>query len=53
MDAVLGYVMQEMPLTRRVLNEFRSSREINDLFEKGVARRAVALAATSASSAVR
>jgi hypothetical protein len=42
MDAVLGYVMQEMPMTRRVLNEFRNSGEVRDLFQKGVARRALA-----------
>jgi hypothetical protein len=49
MDAVLGYVMQEMPLTRRVLNEFRNSGEVRDLFQKGVARRALAMAETAAS----
>jgi hypothetical protein len=48
MDAVLGYVMQEMPLTRRVLNEFRSSREVRDLFQQGVTRRAIAMAETGA-----
>jgi hypothetical protein len=53
MDAVLGYVMQEMPLTRRVLNEFRNSGEVRDLFQKGVARRALAMAETAASSAAR
>jgi hypothetical protein len=53
MDAVLGYVMQEMPLTRRVLNEFRNSGEIRDLFQKGVARRALALAEIAASVSTR
>jgi hypothetical protein len=50
MDAVLGYVMQEMPLTRRVLNEYRNSREVQDLFEKGVAQRALALAESAATA---
>lgn len=46
MDAVLGYVMQEMPLTRRVLNEFRSNPQVEELFKQGVARRALAMAET-------
>jgi hypothetical protein len=53
MDAVLGYVMQEMPLTRRVLNDFRNSREVKDLFQKGVARRATAMATAAADVAAR
>ncbi|MSR35616.1 MAG: hypothetical protein EXR95_03080 [Gemmatimonadetes bacterium] len=48
MDVVLGYVMQEMPLTRRVLNEFRGSREVRDLFQQGVTQRAMAMAETGA-----
>lgn len=48
MDAVLAYVMQEMPLTRRVLNDFRASGEVRDLFQQGVTRRAMAMAETGA-----
>jgi hypothetical protein len=49
MDTVLGYVMQEMPLTRRVLNDFQRSSEVEKLFEQGVTRRALAMAETGAS----
>lgn len=36
MDAALGYVMQELPLNRRVLSAFRADRKVERLFEEGV-----------------
>lgn len=36
MAAMLGYVIQELPLGRRVLGDFRTSAEIAELFERGV-----------------
>jgi hypothetical protein len=39
MAAVLGYVLQEMPSSRRILAEYRSSNRLRDLFERGVQRR--------------
>jgi hypothetical protein len=40
MDAVLGYVMEEFPLSRRILAEFRSDPHVGRLFEEGVRMRA-------------
>jgi hypothetical protein len=39
MAAVLGYVMQEMPSSRRILAEYRSSNRLREIFERGVERR--------------
>jgi hypothetical protein len=36
MDAVLGYAMQELPLYRRVLGEYRSSPRVDRLFEEAL-----------------
>ena len=36
MAAVLAYVIQELPLGRRILTEFRSSSRVEELFERGV-----------------
>lgn len=36
MAAMLGYVIQELPLGRRVLGDFRTSAEVAELFEQGV-----------------
>lgn len=40
MDAVLGYVIQEMPLLHRQLSEYRTDPEIGQLFERGIQLRA-------------
>ena len=39
MAAVLGYVMQEMPSSRRILAEYRSSDRLREIFDRGVERR--------------
>jgi hypothetical protein len=44
MAAVLGYVMQEMPSSRRILADYRSSTQVRALFERGVERRRQAVA---------
>jgi hypothetical protein len=36
MAAMLGYVIQELPLGRRVLGDFRTSDTVAELFERGV-----------------
>lgn len=36
MDAVIGYVMEEIPLSRRILTDFRADPEVERLFERGV-----------------
>jgi hypothetical protein len=36
MDAMLGYVMEEIPLSRRILVEFRTDPAVERLFEEGV-----------------
>lgn len=36
MAAVLGYVVQELPLGRRILTEFRTDSRVTELFERGV-----------------
>jgi hypothetical protein len=36
MDAVLGYVMEEIPLSRRILMEFRTDPTVERLFEEGL-----------------
>jgi hypothetical protein len=38
MDAVLAYVMQELPLTRRVLAQYRTSEKVQRAFDAGVQR---------------
>jgi hypothetical protein len=45
MATVLGYVLQEMPTSRRILAEYRTSPSVRSLFERGVERRRQALAA--------
>jgi hypothetical protein len=40
MDAVLGYVMEEFPLSRRILVEFQTDPAVGRLFEEGVRLRA-------------
>lgn len=40
MDAVLGYVIQEMPLLHRQLAAYRADPEIDELFEQGMEMRA-------------
>ena len=47
MAAVIGYVMLQIPSSRRILAEFRSSTRVRDLFERGVERRERALATRS------
>lgn len=36
MAAMLGYVIQELPLGRRILGDFRASAEVAELFQQGV-----------------
>ena len=36
MDAVLGYVLQQIPTTRRVLDQFRASPKVQQAFEAGL-----------------
>ena len=48
METVIAYVMQEMPLSRRILGQYRASPEIRDLVQQGVMQRAMAMAATGA-----
>jgi len=36
MDTVLGYVLEEIPLSHRILMDFRSDPEVERLFEEGV-----------------
>jgi hypothetical protein len=36
MDVVIAYVMEEMPLSRRILAEFRTDPRIGQLFDEGV-----------------
>jgi hypothetical protein len=42
MDAVIGYVMQEIPSTHRVLDEYRTSPRVQRAFEAGVEARQAA-----------
>ena len=42
MATVIGYVMQDMPWTGRVLSRFRNSEKVRALFEKGAVRRDLA-----------
>jgi hypothetical protein len=44
MAAVIGYVLQEMPSSRRILAEYRTSSSVRSLFERGVERRRQAVA---------
>lgn len=47
MDAVIGYVMQELPATHRVLDRYRASSTVLKVFDAGVqARQAAPAAAT-------
>ena len=39
MDAVLGYVLQQIPPTRRVLAQYRSSPKVQQAFDAGVEQR--------------
>lgn len=48
MATVLAYVMQEMPMSRRILAEYRSSSRVRDLFQRGVERRREVLGAAVA-----
>ena len=50
MDAVLGYVLQEIPATHRVLTRYRTSPEVQQAFDAGVQRRQ---ATTSEAEALR
>lgn len=46
MDAVLGYVLQQIPTTRRVLDQYRTSPKVRQAFEAGVAEWRVLLGET-------
>lgn len=43
MDAVIGYVLQEIPATRRVLDRYRTNPAVLQAFDLGVQRRLAAL----------
>ena len=48
MDVVIGYVMQELPTSRRILGEYRRSDEVRELVRRGALQRAMNMTATGA-----
>ncbi len=48
MDAILGYVLQEIPSTRRVLERYRTSPSVLQAFDRGVQRRQAVLSEAEA-----
>jgi len=48
MDAILGYVLQEIPSTRRVLERYRTSPDVLQAFDRGVQRRQAVLSEAEA-----
>lgn len=44
MEVVLGYLLQEMRTSRRVMADYRASRWVRRVFKEGIVRREVWLA---------